>query len=183
MGSMVESAKSTPSAYRFGQLAFVEGVALTTLSLVGAALFIAFATQATNCGGNSAALTACQNYIGVLEVWDRDHPNEAFRYRDAGRELQEEVTHLAGADWIRSARLLAKVENVRMDPHGVKEVVIACDRAYDNVPERRFWWSPMMHAVDYSTGEVGLISPSEFEQLDLTDCVDLQTMNLDGEAR
>lgn len=174
MACMAESARSTPRTFRVEKSLFVGGVVIVVVSLV------TFTTQSSNCGGNSAALTACQNYIGVLHAWDHDHPNEAFRYRDASRELQEEFTNLAGADWIRSARLLTKLENVRVDPHGAKQVVIACDRAYDNVPQRRFWWSPMMHAVGYSTGEVGLISPSEFEQLDLTGYVDLQAMNLGG---
>jgi len=69
-----------------------------------------------------------------------------------------------------------KIGHVRINPKEPKSLVMVCDCAYDNVPQRIFGRAPMRHAVLYSTGQVGLISPDEFAKLDLSDLVDLRTL-------
>jgi len=68
------------------------------------------------------------------------------------------------------------LDNARVDPTADKQIIVVCDRAYDNVPQRMFGRSPRAHAVAYSTGDTGLISPEEFARLDLSGFMDLQTL-------
>ena len=65
---------------------------------------------------------------------------------------------------------------MRVDAAADKRIIMVCDHPYDNVPQRIFGRSPMAHAVAYSTGESGLISPAEFVQLDLSAFIDLQML-------
>lgn len=130
----------------------------------------------TNCGGNSAALAACHGYVKILQLWTAGHKGQSFRFELAGEETRRHLSELVGSPWLRSARLLAKLDNVRVDPAFEKSIIMVCDRAYDNVPERIFGRSPMAHAVAYSTGEIGLISPEDFARLDLEGFIDLQAL-------
>lgn len=132
----------------------------------------AWFARSSNCGGNSAALTACDCYAGMLQWWASDHPNQAFRYDDFRKDV--DLTDLPGASWIRSAKLLAKPDGIRFDPARPREVVIVCDRPYDNVPQRLLFRSPKAHAVGYSDGTAGLISPDEFAHLNTAGFVDIQ---------
>jgi hypothetical protein len=132
-----------------------------------AALVLSAMCQASNCGGNSAALAACGDFATFLQLWEHRHPGEVFEYDTAGPER----TGLAGANWLRSARFLAKRA---VDPSGLKQIVVVCEQAYDNVPRGVLWKSPMAHAVGYSTGTTGLISPSEFAQVNMNDFVELR---------
>ena len=135
------------------------------------------AMGASNCGGNSVALAACKHFVIVLELWQDDHFGRAFSISEADAETRRQLTMPCGADWIRAARLLAIVEDVRIDPAGDKRIVIVCSRAYDNVPRHAFFRAPATHAVAYSTGETGLISITEFANLDLARFVDLQMID------
>jgi len=130
----------------------------------------------SNCGGNSAALAACNGYITVLQLWAADHAGQRFRYDQADQETKQHLGRLPGASWIRSARLMARMDDVRVDAAADKRIIMVCDHPYDNVPQRIFGRSPMAHAVAYSTGESGLISPAEFVQLDLSAFIDLQML-------
>jgi hypothetical protein len=133
------------------------------------------AMKRSNCGGNSAALAACKGYITVLQWWAADHDGQRFHYGEADSETKQHLRRLPGASWIHSARLLARLEGVRVDATAEKQIIMVCDHPFDNVPQRIFGRSPMAHAVAYSTGETGLISPEEFARLDLSGLVDLQT--------
>jgi hypothetical protein len=152
---------------------------LSSIAVVLAATVFgySFITQKSNCGGNSAALGACTSYVSVLEVWSDDHPGQLFSYETASADELRQLAHLPSS-WIRPPhRLLAKLRQVRIDPKGPKAVVMVCDCAYDNVPERMFGRAPMRHAVAYSTGEVGLVTPDEFARLDLKDFTDLRILD------
>jgi hypothetical protein len=155
------------------------GVALV---LCAAALLPALA-RSSNCGGNSAALAACKGYVTVLQVWAAEHEDQRFHYDQADEETKEHLRRLPGASWIRSARLLARLEDVRVDPAAEKRIIMVCDRAYDNVPQRILGRSPMAHAVAYVTGETALISPDEFGRLDLSSFTDLQVLTVRNEGR
>lgn len=118
--------------------------------------------QSSNCGGNSAALTACRHYATAIQVWQSDHPGEAPNVADLV-ELP-----LPGTSWLHAARLLANPNVFPLDA-ALKQVILVCDRPYNNVPQRPWplWRAPMAHAVAYSDGTTGLISPDEFADLDV----------------
>ena len=134
------------------------------------------AYQRSNCGGNSAALAACQGYVTFLQVWTDEHGGKAFDYDPSDRTAIHQLKNLPGARWIQRSPLLAKLEGVRIEPNATKMVIMVCGRAYDNVPQRRFGRSPMTHAVAYSTGETGLVSSEAFSRLDLNGFVDLHLL-------
>jgi hypothetical protein len=145
--------------------------------LVTAGLVLPVFEYYPNCGGNSAALSDCQNYILFLWSWSDDYKSGTFHYSQADPFYRHRLTALAGSTAIRPSHLLARVEDVRVDPNAEKRVFMVCDQAFDNVPRRRFRRAPMTHAVAYSTGETGLITPAEFARLDLSGFVDFQTLN------
>jgi hypothetical protein len=149
--------------------------------LVAAGLVVP-AMKRSNCGGNSAALAACKAYITVLQLWSADHEGQSFHFDQADTAARQELGRLPGALWIRSARLLARLDDVRMDAAADKRIIMVCDHPYGNVPQRTFGKSPMAHAVAYSTGETGLISPEQFARLDLSGFVDLQSLAVTGKV-
>jgi len=151
----------------------VAGGLVLALALSAVALWPLLA-RPSNCGGNSAALAACKGYVTILQLWSGDHDGQSFRYDETDDETRQPLARLPGASWIRSARLLARVDDVRVDSAAEKWIIMVCDRAYDNVPQRTFGRSPMTHAVAYANGETGLISPEEFARLDLSGFTDLQ---------
>ena len=152
----------------------VAAVALTVGVAAGFPLLLE--TERSNCGGNSAALEACHGYVTIVRLWSQEHGGKAFHYELADAESRRFLTDLPGTSWIPNSLLLARIEDVLIDPSAEKRVVMVCSRAYGNVPQRRYGRSPMTHAVAYSTGETGLISPEEYARLDLTGFVDLRKL-------
>jgi hypothetical protein len=130
----------------------------------------------SNCGGNSAALSACKVFIIAVRFHQPDDGQSPFSFQGMNPEDRDDVLKLPGKNWIE-ALLLARTEGIRIDAAGPRQVVIVCDQAYGNVPQRRFGSSPMMHAVGYSPGETGLITPEEYAALDLSGFVDLATLS------
>jgi hypothetical protein len=147
--------------------------ALVLVVLVGLLLPL---MSSSNCGGNSAALNACGMYLVVVKGWHAEHPHGLFHFDELDLEARDTLTDLPGASWVRSAKFWAKLDDVKIDSAGPKQVVIVCDKPFNNVPQHVLWNAPMTHAVGYSTGEAGLISPAEFSQLNLNGFVDLQVM-------
>ncbi len=142
-----------------------------------AALVLAAINNRPNPGGNTAALVACNNYIMAIQSWAADHPGSSFQLSQADPQTRAFLARLPANPLIGSARLLAIADGVHLNPAGDKRIIMVCDRAYDNVPQRIFGKSPLAHAVAYSTGETGLINPQEFGRLDLSVFLDLQTLN------
>ncbi len=128
----------------------------------------------SNCGGNSAALAICDVCCGILGEWELRNPGEAFRYGHVDPGTRERLAALGDSPFTRSARFLIKADEFRIDSARPGQVVLVCDRPYDNVPDYFLWRSPMAHAVGYSTGKTGLISPEEFSRLDLNGFVDVR---------
>ena len=62
---------------RFRLRTFLVAAPLIGMSPV-VAEFLAQPFLATNCGGNSAALTACDAYVGTVQYWAEQHPGETF---------------------------------------------------------------------------------------------------------
>ncbi|MEK6705223.1 MAG: hypothetical protein AABZ06_05495 [Bdellovibrionota bacterium] len=147
------------------------------LFIAGACVLILPAMhRVSNCGGNSAALSACNSYAQILAHWEATHNGKRFSLSKVDPEFKRYLSDLPGADWVRSARLLAKTEDVTIDVFGPKRVIIVCDTAYDNVPQRYIGKAPMTHAVGYSNGQAGFITPEEYLKLDLSSFIDLQPL-------
>ena len=140
------------------------------------------AMKRSNCGGNSAALSACKAYITILQLWAADHHGESFHFDQADTQTRQQLGRLPGASWIRSGRLMARLDEVRVEAAADKRIIMVCDHPYDNVPQRIFGTSPMAHAVAYSNGETGLISPQQFARLGLSGFVDLQSLAVTGRS-
>jgi len=170
LGSFDQMSMS-PSRRRF----VIAAGLIVALPLCAAALLPLLA-RTSNCGGNSAALAACKGYITVLRLWGYENEGHMFHFDQTDQETRRSLGHLPGASWIHSARLLARLDDVRIDPVAEKRILMVCDHPYDNVPQRRFGRSPLAYAVAYSTGETGLISADEFARLDLSDFIDLQAL-------
>ena len=65
-----------------------------------------------------------------------------------------------------------------------REIVIVCKSEFDNVPEPAFWnfyHRNPAHAVGYSDGTTGLISPEQFTNLNLSGFVSLQDLATNSE--
>ena len=65
-----------------------------------------------------------------------------------------------------------------------KQIVIFCDNIYDNVPQPTIWnlyHRNPAHAVGFSDGTAGLISPSEFTQIDRNAFLNLTALGKVGQ--
>ena len=166
---MSTSQPSRKPSWRF-VAALLIAVAVTVFAILPAA------SRATNCGGNTAALSACRSYILTLELWEGQHPETIFDLDSISEDIRRDVSHLPGASWLHSGRLMARRTLGKLDSKGRKEVILVYEKPHNNVPRVTFGHAPMMHAVAFSTGETGLITPEEFARLDLTGFVDLKEL-------
>ena len=118
---------------------------------------------ATNCGGNSAALTAVHSYVSMTIVAAMDNPDRAFNPMAMTPDQRSQISNLPGASSNRHTHLL--ISKIPFVPRSSepRRVVIVCDTPYTNVPQRP---SPPTHAAGFSDGTTGLISPKEFAALD-----------------
>jgi len=122
----------------------------------------------SNCGGNSAALSACRNVSLAVRIISSDRgTNLADLSRLTSEELRE-FQNIPGMSWLHGAHLLVRTNGFALGPGEVKGIIVVCDTAYSNVPQYRFRQAPATHAVGYSDGTVGLLRPAEFHSLDLS---------------
>lgn len=144
-------------------------LACLCLLLLFAALVLPALAPPSNCGGNSYALTACKQLglyarmanptnsstldLTLLDTLDRTN---IFRIVDS--------PWTTGADyWVRTNGLGGSAQ---------KRILVVCDTAYDNVPQPTIWnlyHRNPAHAVGFSDGTTGLISPAEFTGMDRSD--------------
>ncbi|QEG43371.1 hypothetical protein [Roseimaritima ulvae] len=143
--------------------------------IVGLATVLVLASsQTSNCGGNTAALAVCGHYplylfAGLAERDETSAVGLTPNALTAGRDSDE----LSSIFQSLSATASYSIRNpdVAFDPAD-REVVIVCEQAFENVPQPTVWnlycRSPA-HAVGYSDGSTGLISPAEYRELDRSD--------------
>ncbi len=141
-----------------------------------ATVLVLASSQASNCGGNTAALSVCGSYPLTLfaGVADRGVSLDAGLTPNA---LTSELDAEQLADIFRSLNATASYSirnpDAPFDPTD-REVVIVCEQAFDNVPQPTVWnlyrRSPA-HAVGYSDGSTELLSAAEYRDLDLSDFV------------
>ena len=144
------------------------GVALVVtaglLSLVAPVL-----NETTNCGGNTAALSKCQNYHAAVWVEASDITGQSFFITNVTGKAREQFAEMArDKSWTGQAHYLVSTQAFIPTKSEDHRILIVCDRAYTNVPKHWYWHAPPTHAVCYFDGRSGLISPSEFAALDLS---------------
>lgn len=140
-------------------------VCFGSLSLFAALLLPALA-RPSNCGRNSYALYACREIAlhiqlaaatngPVIDLSVIDYSDQTNLFRTANSHWT------TGADyWVRTNN---RVEMTQ------KQIIVVCDIAYDNVPQPTLWnfyHRNPAHAVGFSDGTTGLISPVEFTRMD-----------------
>ncbi|MFN3408390.1 MAG: hypothetical protein ACK45B_05320 [Limisphaerales bacterium] len=142
-----------------------------TVALIGGAIVFAVGLclpalkPAANCGGNNYALAACRQI--VIYRSSAFGAGGTFDLTGLAPLDRTNLFSLATNSWTRGARFW-------MDTNGFKDalsrqIVVFCDVPHENVPPPTLWNGfrrNAAHAVAYSDGTVGLISPQEFERLD-----------------
>jgi hypothetical protein len=128
----------------------------------------------SNCGGNSLALHRMGSYARIATFFASESPTGEFRV-EASTALQR-LDLTSSEFWMTDARLYVSREPYRSSSDVPRHIVCVCDRAYTNIPQRRFGRSPPAHAVAYSDGTTGLISVTEFRALDLSRFVALDEL-------
>ena len=140
------------------------------------ALGLPMLPRPTNCGGNSAALSACRGVVLAFQTVALDRGDRPFRVVDLSEAERENFRSPICMSWLPGARLLVTPEAISITQGEPKRIVAVCDRAYDNVPQHRFWKAPMTHAVGYSDGSVGLMPLAVFQHSDFSHFVDVATI-------
>jgi hypothetical protein len=158
---------------RNGKLATT--LAVCIVIVVGTGALIVPALQGSNCGRNSAALTACRHVAICIQQIDEERKNGPFAIEELSESERGRFTDISGLDWLRNAKVLVACE-IHLATQRSKEIIAVCNRPYDNVPQRIFGKSPLTHAVAYADGSTGLISIEEFRRLDLSKFVDVTTI-------
>jgi hypothetical protein len=136
----------------------------------------------SNCGGNSAALSVVQNLAITAKASTYDGPNHTFCFPDATPIQRQALVECAGHLPKRGPHYLVATGLIMEDDPQPRRVIAVCDKAYTNVP-KSFFGSPHTHAAGYADGSSGLISPTEFNALDRTKFVAIDTLLLPKEAR
>jgi hypothetical protein len=138
---------------------------LAVLAVAASLLFDEIFLQRTNCGGNSAALSACSYFSECVADAARNRPGQFL----AGLDLTEAAHRVSHYGFIGHDEFLIAPYSTQIDPSR-RDVVIVCKKAYGNVPKPSLWnlyQRHLGHAVGYSNGEVDLVSPSKYAELDL----------------
>jgi hypothetical protein len=144
--------------------------------VAAAAMLLPLLALPSNCGGNSAALSACRSVVLAFQTVALDRGHIPFRVADLNESERENFRSPTGMSWLPGAKVLVTSEQVRISHGQPRKIIAVCDRAYDNVPQRRFGHSPMTHAVAYSDGSVGLIPVPDFQRADFSRFVDVMTI-------
>jgi hypothetical protein len=119
----------------------------------------------SNCGGNNETLADVRTILVSLELlaFGSDNGELSLQSFSAGQQRPlDEITHLSGPGGAHYFVCKAPIRLAVDDP----QIIVFCDRAFTNVPRYTFRRSPPTHAVGYSDGTTKLISEREFERID-----------------
>lgn len=149
--------------------------AVCALVLV-AALAIFQAPQGSNCGGNSAALNDVKRYSLLAQRAAEENRERQFSIAEATPRERAELARIADDFWIRGARFWVSPLPQRIDAGQPPRLLIACDRAFRNVPRQLIGSTPPTHAAAFSDGSSRLISTEEFAAIDRSSLVPLDEL-------
>lgn len=139
-------------------------ICLGVFALLGAILLPAF-TPASNCGGNSAAIDACRT-IFTVTGWATNTNGSGLDLTQLDAVDRTNLLSAATTHWTPGAGYWLRTNG--REPGAAKCIAVVCDATYSNVPQPTMWnfyRKTPAHAVAYSDGTFGLISPSEFQAL------------------
>jgi len=132
-----------------------------------AAIALPLLARPSNCGGNSTALTACGSFSILARLAAIDGKAE-FNFSDLDELDRIELAHWATNHWLCGAEFFVRTNFTITSARRV--VIIVCAEPFSNVPQPTIWnlyRENPAHAVGYSDGSKGLISPVEYAALDL----------------
>jgi hypothetical protein len=122
--------------------------------------------------GNRAAILECRNYFFIISHAETN--SSEFDFSKLSKEDEIELIHLG---------YLAKT-NFIWGNSSNRESVIVCQNQFSDVPRTGFlhlFLPNPAHAVGYSDGAAGLISPKEFSQLNLNGFISLSSLATNSE--
>ena len=126
--------------------------------------------------GNERALKNCEL---EMRIWKSAETNSSsFDFSKLSHEDRRRVLMLV---WTLDAQ--AKTNFLWQTNKTKREIVIVCGKEFDNVPASfwTFYLNYPAHAVGYSDGSAGLISPEQFTNLNLNGFVSLASLATNSE--
>jgi hypothetical protein len=140
------------------------------MAFVFAVLVLPILSEKTNCGGNGYALTACAYFTTAAEIVGQEN-HSRFEMGKMTKSEGKALQILAKEAWgVRNGDFLVKT-NFPLGTTNNRQVVVLCLREFANIPRPTIWnffHQNPAHAVGYSDGTTGLVSPTEFQSLDLS---------------
>ncbi len=142
-------------------------IVVWSVALVAAvAALLPLLASSSNCGGNSAALSSCKQIL-IYDRWARGTNNASFDLAQLDAVDLTNFFRTVANHWTPDAGYWLRTNGLSSTTS--RQIAVVCDHAYDNVPQPTVWnvyrRNPA-HAVGYSDGTTGLISPTEFQSLD-----------------
>ena len=147
---------------------------IVVVALVG---IVVPATRRSNCGGNSAALFVCGEFVAIPRE-TAEGKGGVLDFNMKPGEEKKSLGYLAKNNEIPGASFLVKRGRHEIE-EGQKQIIVVCATAYSNVPQPTLWnlyKRTPAHAVGYSDGLAELISPAQFNSLNLSDFVDAREL-------
>jgi hypothetical protein len=152
-------------------------IALLAVTL-GAFLILPNLASTGRLYGNKLMRLECYHQVKSLRNMETNSPNFNFFILSDDNKRD---TILRGWNldlWIKTNFVWTVGESNR-------EIVVVCGREFDNVSKPGFWnhfWRNPAHAVGYSDGTTGLISPEQFTNLISTGFVSMSNLATNAET-
>jgi hypothetical protein len=133
---------------------------LAVLGVAAAVLYYYVLVPEERPTGNRAALAMCGWELSTWQSYQANRPGFDFHQLTDDQKRRVIIYGMNQDFLIRTNFLWSAATN--------REIVIVCQRRYDNVPTPAPWnlfHNTPAHAVGYSDGTTALISPAEFDSL------------------
>ncbi|WP_038171908.1 hypothetical protein [Verrucomicrobium sp. BvORR106] len=151
-------------------------IATVTLSAILVGLSFTPMMRTSNCGGNSSALHRVHSLKNFAAMAIAERHDGSFNFSELSDAELDQLAALVDSSWNREAKFYVASGKISFS-ETARRIVAVCDTPYSNVPEHRVgiwrWPGPPTHAVAYSDGSTGLISPEEYADINKADFVDV----------
>jgi hypothetical protein len=156
------------------------GLGISLPAAAAVAVILPILTAQTNCGGNSAALSACYHFALAAEIVSEETDSQF----DVSKIDKQVLSELARENWGMTGSDFIVKTNFAFENKTNHEIVILCRKQFENVPQQTIWnfyHKNPAYAAGYSDGTVGLISPTEFTNLNLNGFVSVASLATNSE--
>ncbi len=129
-------------------------------------------SRTSNCGGNTAALAICNNCVLSLYLASGDE-TKPFNINSLSAEKKAEIVKSIEDHWNLGANFFVRTNVPLRDIR--RQILVVCDQPFNNVPQPTLWngfKQTPKHAVGYSDGNTGLITPTQFKELNLSEFIE-----------